>query len=73
VADRQGLLLLGFYHSHPDHPAHPSTTDRQFAQPGFSYPIVSVTRDAVADIRSWRITDRSAWYEEEEVGEGMRG
>jgi proteasome lid subunit RPN8/RPN11 len=64
-ADSRGLILLGFYHSHPDHPASPSETDRRFAQPGFSYPIVSVTADGVAEVRSWRVRD--AWYEEERV------
>jgi proteasome lid subunit RPN8/RPN11 len=34
--------LLGFYHSHPDHPPNPSETDLKFAWPFFSYPILSV-------------------------------
>ncbi len=66
-ADARGLRLLGFYHSHPDHPARPSETDRTFAQPGFSYPIVSVGADGVGEIRSWRLDDGAPWYQEEEV------
>ena len=27
AARRQGLDIVGFYHSHPDHPARPSATD----------------------------------------------
>ncbi len=64
-ADAQGLLLAGFYHSHPDHPARPSQTDRAFAQPGFSYPILSVVKGEVAEITSWRIENLDAEYEQE--------
>ena len=35
-----GLDLLGFYHSHPDHPARPSQYDLDHAWPSFSYVIV---------------------------------
>ena len=46
AAERQasaaGLALLGFYHSHPDHPAEPSQYDLDHAWPTFVYPIVSI-------------------------------
>jgi proteasome lid subunit RPN8/RPN11 len=35
--------LLGFYHSHPDHPARPSQYDLDHALPSFSYVIISVS------------------------------
>jgi proteasome lid subunit RPN8/RPN11 len=35
-ADRLGLSLIGVFHSHPDHPNHPSEFDREWAQPFFS-------------------------------------
>ena len=38
-ADRE---LVGFYHSHPDHPAVPSAFDLEHAWPNLSYVIVSV-------------------------------
>jgi proteasome lid subunit RPN8/RPN11 len=63
----RGLLLLGFYHSHPDHPARPSATDRTFAQFGFSYPILSVAADGIRDITSWRLADPNGWYEAERI------
>jgi proteasome lid subunit RPN8/RPN11 len=69
-ADAHELTLLGFYHSHPDHPAQPSQTDREFAQPGFSYPILSVSNGAVTATASWRLPDGDSWYEEETVVEG---
>lgn len=50
-----GLALIGVWHSHPDHPAIPSETDRAAAWPGWSYIILSVTKDGVADLRSWRL------------------
>lgn len=66
-ADAHGLALLGFYHSHPDHPARPSETDREFAQMGFSYPILSVSNKEVTAVTSWRLPGADTWYEEEEV------
>jgi proteasome lid subunit RPN8/RPN11 len=37
-----GGELLGFYHSHPDHPARPSQYDLDHAWPTFAYIIVNV-------------------------------
>ena len=60
-----GAELLGFYHSHPDHPAEPSQYDLDHAWPNFSYVIVAVADGAAGDIRSWRLrSDRSAFEEE---------
>jgi proteasome lid subunit RPN8/RPN11 len=57
--------LLGFYHSHPDHPARPSQYDLDHAWPSFSYVIVSVIQGQPGDLRSWRLAeDRSAFSEE---------
>ena len=44
AADAAGKTLLGFYHSHPEHPAEPSATDLDLAQPNFVYLIVSIRR-----------------------------
>ena len=43
-----GGELLGFYHSHPDHPARPSQFDLDHAWPTFAYVIVSVMAGARA-------------------------
>ena len=40
----RGQDVIGFYHSHPDHPARPSEYDRDHAWPWYSYVIVSVER-----------------------------
>lgn len=63
-----GLELLGFYHSHPDHPARPSQYDLDHAWPSFSYVIVSIMAGEDKLLTSWRLkADRSA-FDEEPVG-----
>ena len=64
-AARQGLDLLGVFHSHPDHPNRPSEFDRDWAMPWFSYIITSVQAGRAASSRSWRLEeDRSSFFEE---------
>ncbi len=55
VARREGLEVVGAWHTHPDHPARPSTTDRERAWESFSYLILSVTRSGVEDATAWRL------------------
>jgi proteasome lid subunit RPN8/RPN11 len=57
--------IVGYYHSHPDHPARPSDFDREHAWPGLSYLIVSVMKGRVADARCWRLVDDRERFEEE--------
>jgi cysteine synthase B len=60
-----GRELLGFYHSHPDHPAIPSAFDLEHAWPNLSYLIISVRKGQPAESRSWRLRiDRSGYDEE---------
>ena len=47
-AQELGGELLGFYHSHPDHPARPSQYDLDHAWPTFAYIIVAVAGDGLA-------------------------
>ena len=57
--------LVGFYRSHPDHPAVPSAFDLEHAWPNLSYLIVSVRNGRAAEARSWRLrADRSGFDEE---------
>lgn len=61
-----GGELLGFYHSHPDHPARPSQYDLDHAWPSFSYIIVAVREGVPEDMTSWRLRgDRSAFDQED--------
>ncbi|HET9265302.1 MAG TPA: pyridoxal-phosphate dependent enzyme [Vicinamibacterales bacterium] len=66
-ADRTGRRLLGFYHSHPDHPAEPSAFDLEHAWPNLSYVIASVHKGETADVRSWRLRDDRSRFEEERL------
>ena len=60
-----GLDLLGFYHSHPDHPARPSQYDLDHAWPFFSYIIVSASADGTGALTSWRLRDDRSGFDEE--------
>ncbi len=64
-ARERGVEILGFYHSHPDHPARPSDYDREHAWPWLSYVIVSVEKGEPGDMTSWELAeDRSAMNQE---------
>ena len=67
-ASEVGAELLGFYHSHPDHPAIPSQFDLDHAWPNLSYVIVSVERGVSKALRSWRLKDDRSGYDEETIG-----
>ena len=61
-ATELGAELLGFYHSHPDHPARPSRYDLDHAWPVFAYVIVAVEGGEPRALTSWRLReDRSAF------------
>ena len=64
-ARAQGVSVVGYYHSHPDHPAEPSEFDREHAWPGLSYLIVSVRGGTPADARSWRLRDDRSRFDAE--------
>jgi proteasome lid subunit RPN8/RPN11 len=67
-AARQGLDLIGVFHSHPDHPSRPSTFDLEWAMPWFSYLITSVQSGRSLESLSWKLSeDRSKFIEEELV------
>jgi proteasome lid subunit RPN8/RPN11 len=57
AGQQQGLEVIGWYHSHPDHPARPSQYDRDHAWPWYSYIIVSVVNGSPQDMASWRLND----------------
>ena len=62
-AGELGAELLGFYHSHPDHPARPSQYDLDHAWPTFAYVIVAVTAGAAADMTVWWLKDDRTTFE----------
>jgi proteasome lid subunit RPN8/RPN11 len=52
-----GQEIVGYYHSHPDHPARPSAFDAEHAWPWYSYLIVRIDRGRGADMASWVLDD----------------
>ena len=67
AARQHGLDVVGWYHSHPDHPARPSQFDREHAWPWYSYIIVSVMSGAPAEMTSWRLNDDRQDYSPERI------
>jgi proteasome lid subunit RPN8/RPN11 len=59
--------LLGFYHSHPDHPARPSQFDLDHAWPNFAYVIVSVMSGAARDMTVWFLKEDRSRFDEGEL------
>jgi proteasome lid subunit RPN8/RPN11 len=71
-AREQGVDVLGWYHSHPDHPAKPSQYDQDHAWPWYSYVIVSVANGEPRYMTSWRLADDRSQFtpEDLEIREG---
>jgi proteasome lid subunit RPN8/RPN11 len=68
-AGKRGLEILGYYHSHPDHPARPSETDRKVAAEGLSdgvyHVVVGVEKGERALPTAWVFRDATQAFEEE--------
>jgi proteasome lid subunit RPN8/RPN11 len=61
-ARARGLEVLGYYHSHPDHPARPSIYDREHAWPWYSYVIVSIERGIAKDLTCWVVAEAGGMF-----------
>ena len=65
----EGLDIVGYYHSHPDHPARPSETDRRIAAEGLSDGVVHIVcgvaggKETIAT--AWVFRDAKQAFEEE--------
>jgi len=62
--------VIGFYHSHPDHPAQPSQFDLDHAWPVYSYVIVSVNQGRAGDLLSWELEPDRAKFRPEAIQKG---
>jgi proteasome lid subunit RPN8/RPN11 len=69
TAGAEGRLVLGFYHSHPDHPARPSEYDRQHGWPFYSYVIVSILEKRAAHMTCWVLDEATEMFAEQEIRE----
>lgn len=63
----QGLDIMGFYHSHPDHPDRPSEFDREWGQATYSYVIISVKSGKAASVKCWMFEDENEPFKEEKL------
>ena len=52
-ADASGLDVIGYYHSHPDHPAQASRFDTERAWAGYVYVIVSIEKGKPVDANAF--------------------
>ena len=66
-ADAESLSVLGFYHSHPDHPAVPSEYDREHGFPFFHYIVLSVGAGVPGEAASWVLSEDRGAFEREEI------
>ncbi len=66
-ARKLGLDIVGFYHSHPDHPARPSDYDRDHALPFYSYIILRVAEGQPELMTSWQLQLSREAYDSEEL------
>jgi proteasome lid subunit RPN8/RPN11 len=63
-ADARGLEIVGFAHSHPDHPPVPSRFDAEHGWTFYSYVVASVHKGRMGEARSWRLDSDGAFQEE---------
>jgi len=61
------LDVIGFYHSHPDHPSAPSGYDKDHALPFYSYVIVSVDNGKAQALTSWELADDRSDFTQEKI------
>ena len=65
-ARSRSLGVIGYYHSHPDHPAAPSRYDLDHScWPGESYVIVSIEKGKAAALNSFTKPDYTQFEQEE--------
>ena len=67
AAEKEGKAILGYYHSHPDHPARPSEYDREHAWPYYSYVIVAITKGTPTAMTSWVLDDQTKMFAQQEI------
>ena len=61
--DGTDRIIAGFYHSHPDHPARPSSFDQEQAWPWYTYVIVAVSRDGASAVGAFELEPESGTFQ----------
>jgi len=68
-ARQEGLEVIGYYHTHPDHPSRPSETDRRVAAEGLSdgvfHVVIGVEEGLRATPTAWLFRDESQAFHPE--------
>ncbi len=64
------LDVIGFYHSHPDHPARPSEFDRERGWPEYSYVIVAVKGGKETESTCWTFKEMDEPFRNEQLNVG---
>jgi proteasome lid subunit RPN8/RPN11 len=64
-----GQLVLGFYHSHPDHPARPSEYDREHGWPFYSYVIIAIAKGQPGAMTSWVLDEATETFAQQQIQE----
>lgn len=67
AASKEGKILIGFYHSHPDHPARPSEYDREHAWETFSYVIVEIRSGEPKEMTSWMLDEKTRTFSRQTI------
>jgi len=67
TAGSMKLDVIGFYHSHPDHPSEPSGYDKDHALPFYSYIIISVDKGKAQVLTSWELMDDRVDFIQEKI------
>jgi proteasome lid subunit RPN8/RPN11 len=62
--------VVGFYHSHPDHPAVPSQFDLDHAWPVYSYIIVAVREGVASELFSYELRPDRSRFDAEDLLKG---
>ena len=66
-AKQKNLEIVGFYHSHPDAEARPSSYDIEHGWPWYSYIIVSVKDAKAAAVTSWTLEEDRSEFNLEKI------
>lgn len=67
AADREararGLDIVGYWHTHPDHPAHPSQFDTDHAWVDYVYVICATTSEGTGDVNAFTLAGEGAAFD----------
>jgi proteasome lid subunit RPN8/RPN11 len=68
-AAKEGKAVIGFYHSHPDHPAQPSEYDRTHVPPWefYSHIIVAIAKGKPGAMTCWRMDEQTEQFKAQEI------